>query len=74
MQEPYIFIFSINMTTEVLIVGGGPSGLTLGLFLADHGIKVCFFDLQDGPWDSPRCIYDLIRWSLVGRAREGAEY
>jgi flavin-dependent dehydrogenase len=28
---------------DVAIVGGGPSGLTLGLALAKHEIKVFFF-------------------------------
>lgn len=27
-------------TTQVIIVGGGPSGLVLGLSLARHGIRV----------------------------------
>jgi 2-polyprenyl-6-methoxyphenol hydroxylase-like FAD-dependent oxidoreductase len=28
------------MDTEVVIVGGGPSGLVLGLFLAEYRVKV----------------------------------
>lgn len=28
------------MDTEVIIVGGGPSGLVLGLFLAQYKVKV----------------------------------
>jgi ribulose 1,5-bisphosphate synthetase/thiazole synthase len=28
------------MDTDVVIVGGGPSGLVLGLFLAEYRVKV----------------------------------
>ena len=29
-----------SMDTEVVVVGGGPSGLVLGLFLAQYEVKV----------------------------------
>lgn len=31
-----------SMDTDVVIVGGGPSGLVLGLFLAEYRVKASF--------------------------------
>jgi 2-polyprenyl-6-methoxyphenol hydroxylase-like FAD-dependent oxidoreductase len=35
--------------THVIIVGGGPSGLTLGLALAQHEVKVSLCHSQQSP-------------------------
>ncbi|KAJ5307066.1 hypothetical protein PENANT_c003G03271 [Penicillium antarcticum] len=42
------------MTTEVLIVGGGPSGLTLGLFLANYRIKSIVLEKEQDIVTDPR--------------------
>ncbi|OGE56992.1 hypothetical protein PENARI_c002G06628 [Penicillium arizonense] len=57
------------MATEVLIVGGGPSGLILGLFLADHGIKSIVLEKAQDIVTDPRGVVltgDALRslWKL----------
>ncbi|KAJ5267201.1 hypothetical protein N7478_010009 [Penicillium angulare] len=57
------------MDTTVAIVGGGPSGLTLGLFLADHKIKSIVFEKEQDIVIDPRGVVltgDALRslWKL----------
>jgi 2-polyprenyl-6-methoxyphenol hydroxylase-like FAD-dependent oxidoreductase len=40
--------------TEVLIVGGGPVGMALALFLDRHGVKSVLFNTEDGVPTHPR--------------------
>lgn len=42
------------MTEPVIIVGGGPVGLSVGLFLTDHDIPVLIIDRHETPFEDPR--------------------
>lgn len=42
------------MQTQVLIVGAGPAGATLGAFLANYGIKSIIISQDPGPTNEPR--------------------
>jgi 2-polyprenyl-6-methoxyphenol hydroxylase-like FAD-dependent oxidoreductase len=40
--------------TEVLIVGGGPAGLTMSLLLAKHGVDALLIERRPTPSSLPR--------------------
>ena len=46
---------------EVLIVGAGPTGLTLGLWLARLGVAVRIIDKNAGPGETSRALAVLAR-------------
>lgn len=49
------------MDTEVLIVGAGPSGLTLATVLAEHGVSFRVVDRKSGPVEQSRAALVHIR-------------
>ncbi|KAJ5692260.1 hypothetical protein N7462_001683 [Penicillium macrosclerotiorum] len=42
--------------TDVLIIGAGPTGLVLGLWLQTQGVKIRIVDLSDGPAPNSRAL------------------
>src|SRR5262245_35742885 len=44
------------MNTQVLIVGAGPTGLTLALWLRRHGVAVRIIDKSEGPGETSRAL------------------
>jgi 3-(3-hydroxy-phenyl)propionate hydroxylase len=40
----------------VVIIGAGPTGLTIGLLLAEYGVKSVILDRNNAPMDIPRAI------------------
>ncbi|MGV3618690.1 MAG: FAD-dependent monooxygenase [Fimbriimonas sp.] len=57
-------------TVDVLIVGAGPSGLMLALWLAQSGIKAMVVDAKKGPTDETRAVAIQARtlelWDRMG--------
>ena len=43
--------------TDVIIVGAGPTGLTLGILLAQRGYEVTIFEKHDEPYPLPRAVH-----------------
>ena len=43
--------------TDVIIVGAGPTGLTLGILLAQRGYEVTIFEKHNGPYPLPRAVH-----------------
>lgn len=50
--------------TDVLIVGAGPTGLVLALWLHHQGVNVQIFDQADGPAKRSRAIFVHARIEL----------
>jgi 3-(3-hydroxy-phenyl)propionate hydroxylase/6-hydroxy-3-succinoylpyridine 3-monooxygenase len=49
--------------SDVIIVGGGPTGFVTALGLAQAGVEVCLIEAEAGINDSPRaCVY---HWSML---------
>ena len=44
------------MKPQVLIVGAGPTGLTLALWLTRSGVPVRIIDKSDGPGETSRAL------------------
>lgn len=66
-----------STSTEVLIVGGGPVGLSLALLLDRFGIDCVVIERNDGPTDYPKArgcnqrTMELFRqWGIEARVRE----
>ena len=45
------------MDTDVLIIGAGPTGVALGIALAQHGVSVILADKADGIYPLPRAAH-----------------
>lgn len=60
------------MDEEILVVGAGPTGLTMGLLLAEQGIRVRVVDRAAGPTQQSRALVVQARtlelWSKLGLA------
>jgi 2-polyprenyl-6-methoxyphenol hydroxylase-like FAD-dependent oxidoreductase len=62
--------------TAVLIVGGGPVGLSLAIELARHGVSSTLVEARDGTIDAPKMNFVNVRtmefcrrWGLTGEVR-----
>src|SRR5262245_2642270 len=55
-RRHYIEWMEPAVSTEVLIVGAGPTGLVLALWLARRGIKVRIIDKNDAPSMTSRAL------------------
>lgn len=47
----------MSADADVLVVGAGPTGLTLALLLAQHDLSVIVVDKEDGPYALPRAAH-----------------
>ncbi len=54
--KSFILTTTFMLQTEVLIVGAGPTGLTLALWLTKQGIKVRIIDKSNGPGETSRAM------------------
>ncbi|MFM7143241.1 MAG: FAD-dependent monooxygenase, partial [Alphaproteobacteria bacterium] len=43
-----------DLRTDVLVVGGGPTGLVASLLLARHGLRSILVEQRDGTDEHPR--------------------
>jgi len=46
----------MELTTDVVVIGAGPTGLTTAALLADHGAQVTLVERASGTSDEPRAI------------------
>ncbi len=67
----------INYQTDVLIVGGGPVGMSLGLDLYSRGVDFLLLEATDGQVDhpkvgtvGPRSMEFFRRWGIADRIRK----
>ena len=63
-----------SATTDVVVVGGGPVGLTLSILLAQHGHAVTILERQPVPYPLPRAVhFDHEVGRILQSAGVGAE-
>ena len=62
------------MTTDVLVVGAGPCGITMANLLATYGVRAVAIDAQPGIYEYPRAVgiddESLRTFQAVGIAQE----
>lgn len=65
------------MTSDVLVIGAGPVGMTLALLLAGHGVRVTLVEANDAPDQRSRAVAlddECLRvWQACGIEREIAD-